>query len=134
MFLPFESLPFSRLIPSRFMRIPIRSRQTRCCCCCCWSATRRESYLFVPVHHFDQGDWCLLIASVFSVVLTTVIGRGKLELCDRCAGLGGAQCFVCKGTGVIYLEEGTKKCKACFGRGKILCRRCKGTGYSKMWF
>jgi len=83
---------------------------------------------------FDNSYW--KGKSSFVYFLGTFVNKlkGKLELCDRCAGLGGAQCFVCKGTGVIYLEEGTKKCKACFGRGKILCRRCKGTGYSKMWF
>ncbi|GJD09390.1 hypothetical protein Gasu2_36460 [Galdieria sulphuraria] len=91
--------------------------------------------LFIPIKHLDQGDWCLLILSVFSVVITTVIGRGKLELCDICAGQGGAQCFVCKGKGFINLDDqGPKKCKACMGRGKLLCRRCRGTGYSKMWF
>lgn len=87
---------------------------------------------------------------VFGSVITAAglavrngLKSNETEMCDLCKGLGGAQCFVCEGSGLkkgVKLEEfqasgrrygNPRLCNTCGGTGAIACRNCKGAGFVK---
>jgi len=62
--------------------------------------------------------------------------------CAYCNGTGKMPsdvrvlCYVCKGKGLVTVEEGIKQCSECGGTGKtqesnLPCLRCKGKGIVK---
>lgn len=99
---------------------------------------RRTALAFQSGPYFGLSGTAFVLATSVTLLLAvyaTVLSV-KPRPCERCRGVGGAQCFVCDGSGRTFDSARARevKCRGCFGRGLLLCRRCRGRGYVNNYF